>query len=135
MISAFCRSLIAVGSGRQRKGRAMSDDDEMEEIRRQVAELGLSVQLAEYEKTDRVGEELAEGLANHNLSPTLMLYAAMNLVAHVLHRFDEEDRTAACEEARADLDDIIKVALSPDSVFEARARRSKFRVVPPADKS
>jgi hypothetical protein len=40
------------------------------------------------------------------------------------------DRAALCDEARADLDVMLKAALTPDSVYEAIERRSRFKLVP-----
>jgi hypothetical protein len=40
------------------------------------------------------------------------------------------ERAALCDEARADWDEMIKAALTPDSAYEAIERRSKLKLVP-----
>jgi hypothetical protein len=59
----------------------------------------------------------------------------MNLVARVLNCALDEEKRTLCDEARADLDEIIKAVLMPDSVFEARARRRRFKIVRDEDAS
>jgi hypothetical protein len=46
----------------------------------------------------------------------------------------DEDKQAFCDEARADLDEIIRAVLTPDSEFEARKRPSMLKLVPKRDK-
>jgi hypothetical protein len=55
------------------------------------------------------------------------LLAAFQLIMAVP---EGPDRAALCDEARADLDVMLKAALTPDSVYEAIERRSRFKLVP-----
>jgi hypothetical protein len=56
-------------------------------------------------------------LVEYDLPPKIELYAAMNVVARVLNCTLDEEKQTLCDEARADLDEIIKAVLTPDSVF------------------
>jgi hypothetical protein len=104
-------------------------DDEMDEAGKLAAELGLSEQFDDAEEAEKIGQELIEQLVEHDRTPKVELYAAMNVVAWALHQAPDEEQQAFCDEARADLDEIIKAVLTPNSVFETRARRTKFKIV------
>jgi hypothetical protein len=86
-------------------------------------------QFDDVEEAEKIGQELIEQLVEHDRTPKVELYAAMNVVAWVLHQAPDEEQQAFCDEARADLDEIINAVLTPDGVFEARARRTKFKIV------
>jgi hypothetical protein len=112
----------------------MSDDDnemdnEMDKARKQAAELGLSGQFDELEDSEKVANELFWQLTEYDLPPKIELYAAMNLVARMLNVVPDEEKQALCDEARADMDEIITATLTPHSLFEARARRGRFKIV------
>jgi hypothetical protein len=61
------------------------------------------------------------------------MYAGMNVVAWALHQVDGEDRMEVCADAQADLAEIIKIVFTPDSAFEAAARRRQFKIVRPGE--
>jgi hypothetical protein len=109
----------------------MDDKEEMDEIKKRALEMGVSPEkLEELEDSEDIGLELADRLADYNRRPTVMLRAAMNVVAWVLDRMvPDEEKQAFCEEARTDLNEIIKAVLTPDSVFEASERRSRFKII------
>lgn len=87
----------------------------------------------ELENSEKVADELFWQLVEYDLPPKIELYAAINLVARVLNVAHDADKQALCGEARADLEEIIKAVFTPDSVFEARERRSKFKLVSKKD--
>lgn len=60
---------------------------------------------------------------------TVALYAALNVVAWVLHQANTAEKPDLCTEAQADLDEIVKTTLTPDSVFEAQTRRNRLKIV------
>ncbi len=70
------------------------------------------------------GCELFLQLVEYDLPPKTELYAA-----RVLHAVPDEEKQALCDEARADLDEIITAALTPESMFEASARDGRFKIV------
>jgi hypothetical protein len=112
----------------------MSDDDnEMDEARKLAGEPGPSGPFDELEDSEKVADELFWQLVEYDLPPKIELYAVMNLVARVLNVAPDEEKQALCDEARADLDKIITATLTPDSAFEARARRSRFKLVQPRE--
>jgi hypothetical protein len=112
----------------------MSDDNEMDKARKLAGEPGLSGQFDGLEDSEKVADELFWQLVEYDIPPKIELYAAMNLVARVLHVAPDEERQALCDEARADLDEIIKAILTPDSAFGA-ARRRRFKIVRDEDAS
>jgi hypothetical protein len=97
--------------------------------------MGLPEQFDELEDSEKVADELFWQVVEYDLPPKTELYAAMNIVARVLNCALDEEKQTICDEARADLDEIIKAILTPDSVFEARARPSKFKIVRGEDAS
>jgi hypothetical protein len=108
----------------------MSDDDnEVDKERKLAAEPGLSGQFDGLEGAEKAADELFWQLVEYDLPLKIELYAAMNLVARVLNVAPDEERQALRDEARADLDEIITATLMPDSAFEARARRRRFKIV------
>jgi hypothetical protein len=114
----------------------MSDDDnEMDKARKLAGEPGLSGQFDGLEDSEKVADELFWQLVEYDIPPKIELYAAMNLVARVLNLVPDEEKQALCDEARADLDKIITATLTPDSAFEAKASRSRFKIVRDDDAS
>jgi hypothetical protein len=113
----------------------MNDDNEMDKAKELAGELGLPGQFDELEESEKVANELFWQLVEYDLPPKIELYAAMNLVARASNVVPDEEKQALCDEARADLDEIITATLTPDSVFEARARRGRFKIVRDEDAS
>jgi hypothetical protein len=110
------------------------DDQEMDEARKLAAEAGLSDKFDELADSEKIADELFWQLVEYDLPPKIELDAAVNLVARVLNVVPDEDKQAFCDEARADLDEIIRAVLTPDSEFEARKRPSMLKLVPKRDK-
>jgi hypothetical protein len=111
------------------------DDNEIDKAKELAGEPGPSDKFDELEDSEKVADELFWQLVEYDLPLKAELYAAMNLVARVLNVVPDEEKQALCDEARADLDEIIKAVLMPDSVFEARARRGRFKIVRDEDAS